>query len=204
MSNLVETPESGESAETTSNEPTLSSVLEAVSNLSSTVSELSRVQTDLTDGFGKYRKQTNDDLKRLRRREGGESEVVENGVSNPSADLAAAVKMQRAINGLPDELVGEIVDRISSGESTAQVLREVEAIKRGMTLNGMAENASGNGDRGANGIKPPRDKAKTGPREPSIVRPTSKKAFGDLMRKDRQAAMMLLKDDSFALEMLPD
>ena len=203
MTNADTTPESGEATTQPENEPTLESVLEAVAKLSTTVSELNRGQSDLSEGFGKYRKQTNKDLERLRRRDGVESEVETTG-SNAAADLAAAVKMQRAINGLPDSLVGEIVDRISSGESTALVLREVEAIKRGMSIKGMAENASGNGDRGANGIKPPRDTAKTGPREPSIVRPTSKKAFGDLMRKDRSAAMMLLRDDTFALEMLPD
>ncbi|OUU80656.1 MAG: hypothetical protein CBC38_00785 [Gammaproteobacteria bacterium TMED78] len=203
MTNADTTPESGEATTQPENEPTLESVLEAVAKLSTTVSDLHRGQSDLNDGFGKYRKQTNKDLERLRRRDGVESDVETTG-SNAAADLAAAVKMQRAINGLPDSLVGEIVDRISSGESTALVLREVEAIKRGMSLNGTAENASGHGDRGANGIKPPRDKAKTGPREPSIVRPVSKKAFGDLMRKDRSAAMMLLRDDTFALEMLPD
>ena len=205
MADLPQSPEVSSGVESNETaEPTLASVLEAVSTLSDALGELRTSHADFSEGFSKYRKQTNADLARLRRREAAEPAEAGNGSTTASSsaptELAAAVKLQTGLTGLPDDLVGELVERISSGESAAGVLREVEAIRRGMSLGAASAKSEESSRRST---MTPRDGANTGPRQPSSPRPRTRTEFGKLMKKDRALAVALLRDETFKLETLP-
>jgi len=160
------------------------------------------------DGFSKYRKQTNDDLKRLRRRDVADESEPSNGAAQSASisggeELAAALKIQRSLSGIPDEIASEMLDRIGAGETSSAILREVDAIRRGMSLGPANGKPTVNGG-GMNGnTKPPRDSANSGPRQNSTPRPVNRKEFARLMQKDRASAVQLLRDESFNLENLP-
>ena len=201
MSNPHDTTEP---AETTAENNPAGGQTGGISELAATVEMLSKKIDDMNDGFSKFRKQTNGDLKRvrLRTREASEVENLGNDEhANTREDPAAIVRLQRAITGIPDDLAGDALDQLSAGVSASQVLREVQAIKRGF------ERGSENGKTSASGgeitKKPPRDDAASAPRQNSTPRPTTRTDFFKLRKKDPQASLMLLRDSTFQLENLP-